>query len=164
MSVAVTINGTSYTAPAKGDTGWAATTSSLLQALCGVAAGVYQFGGASGLAAGAARYLAPGMIAASTTEYVFRTPIGGKLSKLYAVATSAVSGDSCVIRVRTSSNGTQANSALTCTIAASGTTASDTSNTVTVAAGDYISVSATAGAGYSSGGANLDVRFLFTPS
>lgn len=164
MSTAVTINGTGYTCPVKGDTSWATTTTALLQALCAASSTMFQFGGASGLSAGNARYLAPGMIAASTTEYLIRVPIGGKLSKLYAVATSALSGDSCVIRVRTSSDGTQANSSMTCTIANSGTTASDTTNTVTVAAGDYISVSATAGASYSSGGANLNVSFLLTPS
>lgn len=164
MSASVSINGTSYTSPTNGDTDYAATFSALLSALCGAAAGIFNMGAASGLSAGNARYLGPGDSAASATELLFRFPIGGKLSKLYAVTTSAVVGDSCVITIKTGATSSPSASALTCTIAAAGTTASDTTHTVTVQAGDYMSISATAGASYSSGGQNLRVSFLFTPS
>ena len=164
MSSAVNINGTAYTQPTSGDTDYGATFAALLSALCAAGSGIFNMGAASGLSAGNARYLGPGDSAASATELLFRFPVGGKLSKLYAVTTSAVVGDSLVLRIKTGSTSSPSNSALTCTIAAAGTTAADTSNTVTVAAGDYMSVSATAGASYSSGGANLRVSFLFTPS
>ena len=160
MSVAVTVNGTSYTAPVKGDTGYASTFSSLVQALCQAAATVFQFGAASGLNAGNARYMIPGLAAASTTEYLVPCPIAGKLSKLYVKGTSALSGDSCVFVVQVDGVA----SALTCTMANGATSANDTTHTVSVTAGQTLSVKATAGASYSSGGANLVATFLFTPS
>lgn len=159
MSVAGTVNGVAVTLPTKGDVDNAATFTALLQALVAASSTWLQFGAASGLAA-AARYLAPGMIAASTTEFLFVAPKAGKLSALYAKATSALSGDSVVITVRVDA----ADSTLTCTMANGATAASDTTHTVNVTAGQTISVRATGGASYSSGGANLNVSMAFTPS
>lgn len=164
MSASVSINGTSYTSPTNGDTDYAATFSALLSALCAAGSTVVDLGIASGLLAATTYYAGPGNNGGGPTELMWRAPIGGKLSKLYAVSTSAFTGDSCVITVRKGSTSTTSATSITCTIAASGTTASDTSNTATVAAGDYLSVSVTPGASYSSGGANLRITILFTPS
>ena len=164
MSTSVSINGTTQVIPSNGDTDNGADFAELLTALAGLSSTIFDMGGASGLSAGNARYLGPGNNGLSSTELLFRFPAAGKLSKMYAVVTGALVGDSVVVRIKTGSTSSPSNSALTCTIAASGTTAADTTNTVTVAAGDYMSVSATAGASYSSGGDNLRVSFLFTPS
>lgn len=160
MSAAVYVNGTAYTAPTKGDTAYAASFSSLIQALCAAASSVFQFGGASGLSAGNARYMQPGMAAVSSTETFVVVPIGGKLSRLYLYATSAMSGDSCVFVLQV--NGVA--SALTATMLNAQNSVSDVTHSVSVVAGDRISLKATAGASYSSGGANLSASVLFTPS
>jgi hypothetical protein len=164
MSTAGTVNGTAVTIPTAKDTNNGATFTALLQALVGACSTIFDMGIASGLAASTTSYCGPGNNGATSTELLVRFPKAGKLSNLYAIATSAVVGDSLVIRVKTGSTSSPSNSSLTCTIAASGTTAADTTNTVTVAAGDYMSISATPGGSYSSGGANLRVSLAFTPS
>jgi hypothetical protein len=122
-----------------------------LLALCRMRAGCIQFFGSSGLSAGAARYAPPGYGALAATEYGLPCPATGTLRGLFVKTRTAVAGDSAVVTLRKNGVATS----MTCTIAASGTSAQDTSNTVSVTAGDVLSLSVTAGGGYSSGGADL---------
>lgn len=159
MSVSATINGSSTPIPTDGDTDWGAAFVTLMQAVVGLSATVFQFAAASGLTTSAV-YLRPGMAAADSTEVFLTAPRAGKLSTLYLKATSAPVGGTVTVTVR--KNGLD--TSLLATIALLGTTASDTSNTVTVAAGDTISVKGLGNAGYGSGCANLTACFAYTPS
>lgn len=159
MSSAVTVNGTAFTQPTDGDTDYAATFAALLAAIPGLLASCFQFGVTSGLTTSAV-YARTGFAAADSTEVFIVCPKAGKISALYLRATSQPSGGTVTVTVRKNGSDT----ALTATMLTSANTASDTSNTVTVAAGDTLSVKALGNSGYSSGCANLTATFAFTPS
>jgi len=159
MSTSATVNGTVVYIGAKSDTDWAANYTALQTALVGLNATVFQFGAASGLSTSAG-YMRPGIAAADGTEIFLVCPKAGKLSALYCKGTSNAAGGAVRVTVRV--NG--ADSALTCDVAASGSAGADTTHTVTVAAGDTISVKAQGLSGYTSGLANLTACLAFTPS
>lgn len=159
MSVAGTINGTSVTIPTGGDTDNAATFTALLQALVSACSTVFQFGAASGLTTSAV-YLRPGIAAADSTEVFLVFPKAGKVSALYCKGTSNASGGSVTVTARIDG----ADSTLTATVANGAASASDVTHTVSVTAGQTLSVKALGNAGYSSGLANLTASFAFTSS
>jgi hypothetical protein len=159
MSTSATVNGTVVYIGSKADEQWAANYAALQTALVGLTSTVFQFGASSGLSTSAA-YLRPGMAAADSTEVFIVCPKAGKISSLYCKGTSNAAGGAVRIAVRV--NGST--SALTCDVAVSGSAASDATHTVTVAAGDTLSVVASGLSGYTSGLANLTAAFAFTPS
>ncbi len=90
---------------------------------------------------------------APTTERWIALPRGGVLRNLRVICAVAPAGGSVTFTVRkkTSGGGTGAGSdtAITCTVALGATEAHDTSNTVSVADGDEISIKIVENAGYS---------------
>jgi len=159
MSTSVSLNGTSYSLPQMGETGWRAALDSYLLALSGMRGGSLLFGVSTGVTS-AARYAPPGYGAAQSNEVQLSAPCTGTMRGLYVRCRTAPVGDSVVVTVRKSGSAT----ALTCTVAVSATTASDTSNTVSVTAGDAISVSVTGGGSFSSGALDTLVAFTITPA
>lgn len=159
MSTAITLNGTGYTIPEMGETGWRTTLNAYLAALATARGGSLVWGISTGVTT-AARYAPPGYGAASSSEIQISAPATGTLRGLYVKCRTAAVGDSVVVTVRKAGAAT----ALTCTVAASGTTASDTTNTVSVTAGDALSVSVTGGASFSSGAVDFLISLTLTPS
>lgn len=158
MSTAGTINGAAVTYPDKNDTGYAASLKALLQAVGGALATQFHFLVASGLTTSAV-YARPAGAADSTEVFLTATK-AGKLSALYLKSSSAPVGGTVTVTVRV--NGVD--TTLLATLALLGTTASNVANTVTVAAGDTISIKCLGNAGYASGAANLGISLAFTPS
>ncbi len=158
MSTACTVNGTAYAIPSKDDSDYAATFAAFLAALPGLLAHQFQFMVASGLTTSAVYANTGG--AATSTEMFLHATKAGKLSSLYVKGTSNASGGSVTVTVRVDGSAT----ALTCTVANGAATANDTTHTVSVTAGQTISVSCLGNSGYASGLANLGISFAFTPS
>lgn len=140
MSTVKSINGTNYTLPTSGEADWDTLLSSWFTALSRVGAGILYFGNSSVPNSGT-NYLRPLYrdSAADTTEVVVAVPFTGVLRALYLKAGTAPAGGSHVFTVR--KNGVD--QSMTATMAAAATTASDTSNTVNVTAGDTISIKTT---------------------
>jgi hypothetical protein len=159
MSTPITINGTGYTIPAAGETGWKTTLNAYLAALATARGGSLQFGISTGVTT-AARYAPPGYGAAQTNEVQISAPCTGTIRDLYVKCRTAPVGDTVVVTVRK----TAAATALTATVAIAGTTASDLVNTVSVTAGDALSVSVTGGASFASGALDTIVTFNITPN
>lgn len=159
MSTSVSINGTGYSIPGMGEAGWLTTFNAYLAALVTAKSGALVWGVSSGVTT-AARYAPPGYGAASTNEIQFSAPATGTLRNLYVKCRTAPAGDSVVVTVRK----TGAATAMTCTVAAAATTAADTTNTVSVTAGDALSLSVTGGASFSSGAADLIASVSLTPA
>lgn len=116
-------------------------------------------GAKASLSAGATVYF--GIGASSASDDVFYVvPEAGVLSTLrYQGGGSPGAGQTFTHTLR--KNG--ADTALTCSNTAAATTASDTSHTVAVAAGDYISIKSVASAGAGSSGSNF-FGVSFTPT
>jgi hypothetical protein len=159
MSTAVTLNGTGYTVPQMGETGWRAALDAYLLALATMRGGAMVFGISTGVTT-AARYAPPGYGAAQTTEVQVSSPITGTARGLFVRCRTAPVGDTVVVTVRKAGAAT----AMTATIAIAGTTASDAANTFSVTAGDAFSVSVTGGASFSSGALDLLITFNITPN
>lgn len=160
MAQSVSLNGTTYSVPDDGETDWSSLTTYLV-ALKSAAASVLQFGNSATPSSAGTTYMVPGYNNATTggTEVFMRIPASGKLSKLYVRATGGPSGGAAAFTVRVGGVDTS----LTASLAISGTTAQDTSNTATVTAGDSISIKVVAAGGTSGGAANVFVTVLFTP-
>jgi hypothetical protein len=159
VSTSVNLNATGYTVPQMGETGWRVALDAYLLALASARGGSLAFGISTGVTS-AARYAPPGYGAAQTNEVQISAPCSGTMRDLYVKCRTAPVGDTVVVTVRK----TAAATALTCTVAIAGTTASDTSNTVSVTAGDALSVSVTGGASLSSGALDTIVTFNITPN
>jgi hypothetical protein len=108
-----------------------------------------------------ARFLNPGFItsAAGTTTVRLRMPRTGTIKSLYIYHGTAGVGGNVTYTVR--KNGT--NQTLTCTLAASATTAADTTNSFTVAAGDLIDVTVTKAAAITTSPLNITATVEFVP-
>lgn len=158
MSTAVNINGTGYSVPAPGETGWVAALNSFLVALATLKATAIQFGVSTGVT-NAARYATPGYAAANATEIQMPAPCTGVMRGLFVKFRTAPVGDSVVVTVRKAGVAT----ALTATVAAAATTGSDATNTVSVTAGDLLSVSVTGGAAFASGAVDGFFVWNITP-
>jgi hypothetical protein len=158
MSTAVTVNGVARAVPVKDEKNYAAELAALLSSLCGLLATQFHFMVASGLTTSAV-YARPSG-AADSTEVFLHVTKAGKLSNLYVKGTSNAAGGSVTVTVRVAG----ADTALTCTVASGAATANDTSNTVSVTAGQTVSVKCLGNSGYTSGLANLGISFAFTPS
>lgn len=159
MSTAISLNGTGYTIPQMGETGWRSTLNAYLAALATAKGGTLTWGISTGVT-NAARYAPPGYGAAQTNEIQISAPATGTLRSLYVRCRTAPVGDSVTVTVRKAA----ANTALTCTVAVSGTTAADTTNTVAVTAGDALSVSVTGAASFSSGAVDFIISLTLTPA
>jgi hypothetical protein len=108
-----------------------------------------------------ARYLNPGFntAAAATTTIQIRVPRSGTIRHLYIYHGSVGVGGNVVYTVR--KNGT--NQTLTCTLAASGSTAQDTTNSFTVVAGDRIDITVTKAAAITTSPTNVTATVEFVP-
>jgi hypothetical protein len=159
MSSSVNVNGVGYTIPSPGESGWKTTLNAYLSALQAARCGSLTFGISTGVTT-AARYAVPGYGAAQTNEVQISAPCTGTMRDLYVQCRTAPVGDTVVVTVRKAAAAT----ALTATVAIAGTTASDTTHTVSVTAGDAISVSVTGGASFSSGAADFIITFNVTPN
>lgn len=142
-----------------GESGWKDDLNAYLTALTTAKGGAFTFGISTGVTS-AARYAVPGHNTAQTNEVQISSPIAGTIRDLYVKCRTAPVGDTVVVTVRK----TAAATAVTATIAIAATTASDTTHTVSVAAGDALSVSVTGGASFSSGCLDCIVSFNVTPN
>jgi len=87
-----------------------------------------------------------------------RVPRAGKLSKLYVSAFTGPGTSGIDITVYVNGSPTT----ITCTLAAAGTSASDTSHATTVAAGDLVSIHVKGNGGISAGATEISASLLFT--
>lgn len=122
------------------------------------APGLVTFGYTSSAADTTTRYSAPGgpSAAAGTVEFAMRLPFACKVSNMYIYAVTAPAAN-CVYVAR--KNGVD--TAITATVASAGTTAADTTNSVTFAAGDRLSVKHTM-ASATTAAANATISFQLT--
>jgi len=148
VSRTVTLDGVSYTLPTTGERDWSTNLNALLVALAEGVDGLLNPDGA----VGSIVHFAQNTIPADTTprfmwpwadndawvgvEQVILVPVAGTLSKLRVRHDTIATDVNTAFTVR--KNGID--TALTCTIAAAGQAASDTTNSVAVAAGDRVSV------------------------
>jgi len=119
---------------------------------------VVTFGYTSSAADTTTRYAAPGgpSAAAGTTEFALPMPLACKVSNLRIYSVTAPA-DNCVFVARKNGSDT----AITATMASAATTASDTTNTVTFAAGDRLSIKHTM-ASATTAAANTTISFKLT--
>ena len=87
-----------------------------------------------------------------------RVPRAGKLAKLYVSAFTGPGTSGIDITVYVNGSPTT----ITCTLAAAGTSASDTSHATTVAAGDLVSIHVKGNGGISAGATEISASLLFT--
>jgi hypothetical protein len=159
VSNSTTINGTGYTIPCPGESDYKTTLNDYLAALPTMKGGSLTFGISTGVTT-AARYAVPGTGTAQTNEVQISCPCTGTVRGLYVVCRTAPVGDTVVVTIRKAAVATT----VTATIAIAATTASDTTNTVSVTAGDALSVSVTGGASFSSGCLDCTITFNITPA
>jgi len=136
MSTTQIVNNTTFSVPARGDVDWDANLRTYLAGLASLVAGVLQWAVTTFPSAGSF-FAMPGLAGASGTEVFLRAPRAGVLRNLYAYCTTAPTVAGCVVTVRVNGVSTT----LTCTVAASGQSANDSTHSVAVAAGDRLSVS-----------------------
>lgn len=155
MSTSQTINGLQHYLPDSTDAEFGAVLSSLMAGMAYKQTALVVFSGASGLAAGAYRYLPPGYGAASADVPYMRAPFAGRLRGMRVRARTAPDANVTLAVVVGSNEDT------TATLNSGTTTASYSNSTgVAVAAGDLVYVYAVAAGGYTSGGADLSVSFI----
>ena len=148
------VNGTAYSVPDVGETGWGDSLSSALQALAAETSAILTFGATSG-AGGATVYAVPGNGAAGATEVKLRVPCAGYLTAIRLRSTSSPTTNSVVATVR--KNG--ADAGLTATMTTAQTSASAT-GTIGLAAGDDVSVKLAQSSG--AGCDNLVISIAFS--
>jgi hypothetical protein len=126
------------------------------------------FGGSMTLSAGSTNYLFPWFITSNVTgtERWIPVPQAGKLSKLRVICTTAPTGDTVTLTVRKRSAGGGAgggsDTALVASMTAGSTIATDLSNTVTIAAGDELSMKIVQGASQTGSGTVYQASMLLT--
>lgn len=160
MSTTQAINGTNYTLPSSGESGWDSQLALWFAALAQAAIGFLFFGNSSVPNSGT-NFLRPQYrdSAADTTEVFIPCPASGTLRALYVKATTGPtvsSGHTFTVR----KNGVD--TTMTCTMAFATTTAQDTSNSVSVTAGDTISIKTTGTP--TAGAINVIASLRFSPS
>jgi len=126
-------------------------------------AAVFQYGAQALLSTDTTEIIHPGYNAAagSNTDpnvVGWIVPYAGVASKLYVKANTGPVGDSTVFTVYKNNVATT----LTCTMAAAATSASDTSNSFSVAAGDELTLKSNPGASISSGALNVRANLRVT--
>lgn len=151
MSINITVDGVALPYPSAGESDTAAMQIAFARALAAAIArrpgSMVAFSVATAPANTSTNFLRPfgSTFTADTTEVTFRVPFACTISKLYVQAASGPSGAAITLTVR--KNGS--NTALTCALAIAGTQAADTSNSVSFAAGDRLSISCVGGVGIS---------------
>lgn len=140
MSITKSLNGTNYTLPTDGEADWDSMLSAWWTAISRVGAAIVAFGNSSVPNSGT-NYLRPSYrdSAADTTEVKLAVPFTGVVRAVYVNAGTAAAGGSHVFTVR--KNGVD--TTLTVTLAAAATSASNTSTTLNVTAGDLLSIKTT---------------------
>lgn len=156
MARTFSLDGADVTAPSSRETDWASVFHTLIQALITAihkrGPGILGFGGTCP-GNTSSNFLRPWNTDATvnTTETKFRVPAACILSALYIQARTGPTGDGITFTVR--KNGVD--TALVATLAAAGTQAADTTNSVTCAAGDQVSIKAVGGGSISGGAADV---------
>lgn len=127
-----------------------------------VAPTVLYFGADSSLANTTTAFAFPGCggAAVSATERWVMMPCAGKLSNLYVREATGSTTQGVVYTVR--QNGSNTTITCTCAAGAGVVTANDTTHTVTVAAGDVISISVIGVSGITAGCGELSAAIQFT--
>lgn len=168
MSVSVSVNGVSHTLPTNSETGWGSALTAFMQSVASylttLAArerfATVTFGYTTSASDTTSRYSAPGgpSAAAGTTEFAVRMPYACTVSDMYVYAQGAPAA-TCTYVARKNGSDT----AITAAMASSGTTASNTANSVSYVAGDRLSVKHTM-ASATTAATNACISFKLTPA
>jgi hypothetical protein len=160
----ITVNGAEYELPSDNDTEWGALVRAALSALATSASSVLAWATDGGSAASDSNvFLAPGYEDDVLASEVFVVmPVAGRLTALraFAVATGTDTASSVTVR----KNGDDTTITATLPSAQENYAAADLTHSVSVDAGDKVSIGLLSAGTEGSGPAGLTVSLLFTPS